>query len=1263
MSAFLVSREKTTNNYMKLKSRNLFGNAVFCFLLVVSTKLFAQSDGTSQPDSIVAVTAEAAGLSQIPTPDLPISGTFWLVGSNGLVPVPLPCLPSGSTRPIYGITDSTFLVDGTGGQVAVNRRSVARQANAGVLQTMQMAVEAQVDAIANVIEQAQENQLASDLSAMFGSDTTNSNIGSENFSSLTDYLWDTNQLWLEVTNVSNGWSYLNLHNATNYVYAIWTTTNLLKPFTVEAELWPTDTNCQPFVLQNFKRQNLFVRAEDWTDVDSDGDGVPDWWSWQYFGTVNIGSTNLDLSGNGYTFAQDYSNNIAPTIFTYTGLEAPNNYVSFSQPTVQLDITGSPYYIATLIDADNFSNAVWNAYSGSTVTVNLGTSQGWHEVWVGLRGHGDDSTSAVWQRKRLKLDWTPPALFITNPTNSTVDVPMIQLQGYSPEALSRISYDLSNATGTLTNQQVLVLNQRYDTNTFEFTTNTFQAFDVVLTNGVNTFTLHAADLAGNVSTLVTNFTLDYSAKTNPPSIQITWPQAGVKIAGTSVSVRGQLKDATAAVTCLIMATNGLTNYVNGSVERNGRFWLDNLPLAQGSNLVTILVLDAAGNTSVTNFSLLQDDTVLTMNPPSDLAQLWESSISLNGNISDSTAAIWVNGVAGVNHGDGTWSADNVSTTAGGVAVFDLNAALAGGVSSATSTSFDKPPRLYVENDTQDINYYLHDEGYDYYLGIHHVDFVSEYKLRKYHHDWTDGVGGSGTWLGKYDGDGISDLGVANDHWQINGVFNWAATDWPQLTNSTSSTNGDTFLYGQWDIGFVPMQDFDLPLIQSEHCDISYFKEASDSHSYSQVDYKRTAQTKWKLQTGGKALPKQQNLFVVGGSATTILANFAIPPFVNLPTQPIPAQNIAIGSLGKLGSDGNLYVALPDNANLDVTPYVAGQNFYTFSLSAQKCKLHILANGYPLADDRVRPQAYYCVGQKLNFQAVFSPDPSGLNYTNPTWNYTADYVNNHWTDANDCEKYNIAPIPAMSNPTVAWFYNKQTQDATANLGLYCKFNNGQSVYLVRQGMFNVFTPSITFYSGGNAVVHVRHGTWFNINSPAVLFGIGNTDQTESMIFAANINSIPKFPGQAIGTQLVNRQASIDGIPFGTGGTNKLDNTEIYPNSQSSLTNDPANPHSNLLGTVHFFDQPGIPITLYTLSASGNDHFNTYFRFKPDGDSDNIYVTLGIANWDWHGNVDYTGLSPYDPWTLSNWTISGAGTVGPNFNPANDFPIWAGIYSNFP
>lgn len=600
-----------------------------------------------------------------------MAGTFWVVETNGVIP-PFPCLPSRYWHcPAWEITDGIYLIDATGGQVAARSRSLAGQMKAAnSADSVQAAVGAQGNAIANLIEQIQGAQMMRTTAQMFGLDASASGdsggtgegyIGSS-------FSLDTNQLWLEITNVANGRSYYNLHNATNQVYAIMTTPDLARPFVIELEIFPETTNCQPFNLPNGGRQCLFVRAEDLTGVDSDGDGVPDWWAWKYLGAVNLADTNLDYSGNGYTFAQEYSNNITPTVFKYTGLQVPNNYVRSSQPNVQLDVAGTPYYIATLIDDSNFSNAVWNPYSGSTVAVNLGSAQGWHEVWIGLRAHADDPVSAVWQHKRLKLDWTPPALLIMNPTNTPVDIPLIQLQGFSPEALSRISYDLTNAAGLLTNQPILVLNQYYDMTTWEFTTNTFQAFDVALTNGVNTFVFHATDLAGNTTTASYNVTLDYSAKTNPPSVQITWPQDGTQVGGNSFTVDGWVADATITVVATITGHNGDTNTVNGLVERSGKFWVENLPVNSGTNTVTLIVTDAVGNSTTASFNVVQSAVTLTVDAVADPQQLWQPTVNLTGTISDADYAVWVNGIKGTNNGDGTWSASNVPVNAGGTASF-------------------------------------------------------------------------------------------------------------------------------------------------------------------------------------------------------------------------------------------------------------------------------------------------------------------------------------------------------------------------------------------------------------------------------------------------------------------------------------------------------------------------------------------------------------------------------------------------------------------
>ena len=885
----------------------------------------------AESDSVVAVAADTYGLSQTSLESLPVmGGTFWIVESNGVIP-PFPFLPVQYWNcHAWEMADGIYLVDATGGQVPILPLRLAREAmTANAVQSAQLAVEAQGNAVANLIGQVQDAEFMQAAAAMFGFDMRMLDSGSESSANFA-YSFDTNALWLEITNFSNGFSCYNLHNATNLVYAIWTTTNLLMPFAVETELWPTDPNCQPFTLQNNSRQYLFVRAEDWTGVDSDSDGVPDWWAWKYFGTTDAAMTNLDLS-NGNTFAQDYSNNVTPTVFKFTGLEVPNNYVSTTTAAVQLDVAGNPYYVATLIDDSNFSNAVWNTYSGSTVTVNLGSSQGWHDVWIGLRGHADDGAYAVWQWKRLKLDYTAPTLFITNPTNSMVNIPMIQLQGFSPEALGSISYDLTNAAGWQTKQQVLVLNQTYDTNTWEFTTNTFQAFDVALTNGANTFIFHATDLAGNATTASYSVSLDYSSKTNPPNVQVTWPQTGMKIANNTVTIRGQVADATVMVSTSIINTNGVTNLITGVVERSGRFWLDNLPLQSGTNTLAVTVADVVGNVTTTNLVLVQDAMTLTMNSVTDTSELWQPFISVNGAVSDLAATIYVNGIQGTNYGDGTWSADNVPVTDGGVAIFDLKAVPAGGGDPDNSVNQDKPWRVYLAHDMQNQTGSTHDNsagvendgGDNTADGDENSDSKNFYH---YDHDWDSVNGGSGSQYNRsfwVDGNGNSSSNLTS------GTMMWTPP------NGVETDTADD--------GTVTTNAISLPIFGNEHCKVNDPKNPTPTvygldgwdddiitNTYGE-NYTRKADTIWHVQTGGRAVPGLLNLCQFSGGAWEVLNKRSTPSLLH--DQVIDPTKIKI--LGNnLNTNGTCYKLLPNDTEFDVTPKVSGKDFYTFSVSGQK-----------------------------------------------------------------------------------------------------------------------------------------------------------------------------------------------------------------------------------------------------------------------------------------------------------------------------------------
>ncbi len=475
-------------------------------------------------------------------------------------------------------------------------------------------------------------------------------------------------LWLEITGVSNGEVWFNLHNATNQVYAISSTTNLLANWNVELELWPDTNQIQtvlPFTVPTLERQSLFLQAEDWTDVDSDGDGIPDWWMWKYFGSLAETATNLDSQGN--TLLSDYQNGFDPNVISFT-FWFTNQYADAFSIPVQLSVTkGVPGYYAVLVNDDNQADANWLPYTSSNITVNLGSTDGVYNVAIGLRGLPADAQQ-TWQTAQLALDATPLAVVLTNPPANVVAQSTVQLEGYVVGPLASLSFDVSNAAGLWTNQRGFFAGQFYDLSSSLAATNYFQCPDLDLQAGGNVITFHAADRAGNTTSV--SFILDYAPTTNAPSLAVIWPQDGTQISDHSFTVQAQTDDNTSAVTAVIMDGNGNTNTAVGLVERDGTIWVRNLPLASGANQLALTLTNGSGS-STTNLTVYQSSVLVTVNPlTSD--QLNQSSVTVYGTVSDATAQVLVNGVQATVSDDGTWEADGVSVSATGAAVLDVEA---------------------------------------------------------------------------------------------------------------------------------------------------------------------------------------------------------------------------------------------------------------------------------------------------------------------------------------------------------------------------------------------------------------------------------------------------------------------------------------------------------------------------------------------------------------------------------------------------------------
>ena len=405
-----------------------------------------------------------------------------------------------------------------------------------------------------------------------------------------------------------------------------------------------------------------------TNEDSYHTGLPDWWQWKWFGTYGENAGDLDANGN--TLLYDYTNGFCPINLQFTVNLGTQNFNVTNATCSYVILAGWPNYEAVLINDTNFNDAVWKPYDG-TVYMNLGPTDGVYQVWFGLKENGPNQ-QPVWMGATVYLDRVPPQVFITSPisNNLTVATPDLQVQGCASKPLQSVTFDLNNALGAANGQLGYITGRYLDPNLMEFTTNYFQCVDVLLTNGLNTIAVHATDLAGNVTTTNLNLTLDYSSATNPV-INLYWPQNNTVIVGNIFTFRGWVDDPAATVFAQIVDSNNDTNIVQGIVERDGKFWVQNLPLAAGTSTVTLMVTNSAFLPSETNILVVQSTLNMTINPITD--NLWLPTVNVSGTISDpGDYKVWVNGTNATVIGN-NWTAQNVPVPqGGGVAAFQVRA---------------------------------------------------------------------------------------------------------------------------------------------------------------------------------------------------------------------------------------------------------------------------------------------------------------------------------------------------------------------------------------------------------------------------------------------------------------------------------------------------------------------------------------------------------------------------------------------------------------
>jgi len=1033
----------------------------------------------------------------------------------------------------------------------------------------------------------------------------------------------TNVLVTLTTN--DGWTvYFDIAGGTNeVVYDIFSTPELAgNDVTNSVWTWlETGMTCETHYYTNQPTNQTFYILTV-PGADRDGDGIYDGWECKHFGTL-AQSASGDYDGNGETNGLAYANHTDPNQIKFA-LDFGSRRVSSNSASGEvLVLQGTPDWMAVLVNSSNFPAAQWQPHD-SNVTVNLGTTDGIYSVWIGLRGHSPDG-SQLWRGAMITRDTVSPTVVVTNPATTTISQSLIQLQGYSPEPLSSVSFGISNAAIILTNQQGYVTGQHLDTNTLSITTNWFQCYDLQLTNGLNAITLRVTDVAGNVTTTNFNVTFDTTGDTNAPVIAVTWPTENLLVSGVSFTLEGSVSEAASEVVVALGSESTVA-----VVERNGRFQVENVPLASATNIVTVTAKDAAGNTSTNQVTVHKSTTALTINSP-PATELLMPTATVSGTVGNASQSVWVNNVQASVDGGGAWIATNVPVNSGGVAVFEVQAgATFGAPVAAQRMSLEKPPVVKAVSYHDD--YFALGED----VGICPRPLYWSRLVRV----WHDGAGGSSSnrWVDTWE---LASVPICTT------VVPWTAT-WPGgavlsgqkdcPSSSYTESTPSAWQYAEWASGFTE------PYYGEGEClGLTILGGQNRRSTRTEIALEANAKQDGSMRLVRLTASAAAHAGLLDYGPFYSGFTFPIPEGTGTEALPLAAMKINGQRLTATATNadvGETFITLSGGTTQPLTVTITGADDASFDVKAEEVSLKIFVGSN--TNDMAGKTNTVIVGQRIELRC--EPAFTNAPITAYQWTIPGYAISNYVTDANSSTVYSNFPT-ANSNVFYYWV------DGGSNRQVECSVTvGGQTV--VAKTTFDVIRPLPTFYAEVRDQVRVDT-FWYFSNNRQLLhpgtnlhFGISSSLTNEGIAFYysnAPVNSITSETfGRYALAQIVEYVQQRYNIGSGTNcvGYQFQDSTGLDSSFPSLGTESET---VDYIGD-RWADSPGTPLTSASWLAHTNS-FITYLMFRPRPyDSSTIDVPMYRVKWAWSGSA-----TNY-PWGK----VSGSQTCSqPSI--ATNFPYW--------
>jgi hypothetical protein len=744
------------------------------------------------------------------------------------------------------------------------------------------------------------------------------------------------------------------------------------------------------------------------------------------------------------------------------------------------------------------------------------------------------------------------------------------------------------------------------------------------------------------------------------LQNNWPTNEMLVSGTNITIRGVMSDETGTIEALVTNGDGTVSVIPGLVERDHTFWIENVPL-NGTGPVDLLLqaTDAAGNVTATNLTINPSPVTLTIDWTPTGTNLWAPTGSVEGTVSDEYATVIVNGVQVTwDNGyiwNGQWVIYNAPIYGEGTATFDVVAYDASGkVEAQALMAVEKPAYCMVMN-------HICTKNYDRPATDQLVGY--QYSSLKNYFAQTNSVAG-GPWHLGYTGKLDVNESGNSEGGPYEQIYAWSDTN-PGTEQDFNNGNlgysgvfqnqnpyysGNSWFYGE--VLSVPDED------QTGPGDSGYEDPPMMHHYYADNagggPLTVNARTVVKLYTGGKSVVGQKSLFYINAWATACFepgnlasgySSYVPEAWWGTPTAMVKNSYLTVGKK-QVGADGKLWVAFPDNSEQDITVTADGVHHYDAGVTVTKYKLSVVANN----NDLGTTTPTFCVGQKVNFTANWSPSEPACSEIVAHWKLPQKFVNEPYIyvyDNGTCTTYirddqllHVTAVGAGTSPgTGCWFINGPGGACLVSMNL--TFPNGQVVFIQARGFINIYLPSFSTSSASAGKIAVYPGTWHQLYleimglQPPTGAGIG---------LAANVYS--QIPGTAQFVQVFKGYTSGTAFDYNTAGSNWLDTADPYPVSGSSTHT----AGDRGFAAPQLTDQPSDACP--SSPAVDNNTFTDYLQFMPDdGPGQNIFVTLATSTWTFNGTATETG---------GVWSVVGPAPSPTQLVSSDAFPIWIHTFS---